>query len=97
MKVKEVAELVGISVRTLHHYDDIGLLKPETTESGYRIYSEKDLETLQQILFFKKLVYPFKKRKEILNSQSFVRGVILQVKCNMLLKERTMWDSMLAT
>lgn len=53
MKVKEVAELVGISVRTLHHYDAIGLLKPEqTTESGYRIYSEKNLETLQQILFF---------------------------------------------
>ena len=41
MKVKEVAELVGISVRTLHHYDEIGLLIPEeTTEAGYRVYSD---------------------------------------------------------
>lgn len=54
MKVKEVANLVGISVRTLHHYDEIGLLIPdETTESGYRLYSNENLETLQQILFLK--------------------------------------------
>jgi DNA-binding transcriptional MerR regulator len=53
MRVKEVADLVGISVRTLHHYDEIGLLIPEeTTEAGYRVYSERNLETLQQILFF---------------------------------------------
>ena len=53
MKVK-VANLVGISVRTLHHYDEIGLLTPdETTESGYRLYSNENLETLQQILFLK--------------------------------------------
>ena len=53
MKVKEVANLVG-SVRTLHHYDEIGLLTPdETTESGYRLYSNENLETLQQILFLK--------------------------------------------
>lgn len=54
MRVKEVADLVGISVRTLHHYDEIGLLTPdETTESGYRLYSDENLETLQQILFLK--------------------------------------------
>lgn len=54
MRVKEVANLVGISVRTLHHYDEIGLLTPdETTESGYRLYSNGNLETLQQILFLK--------------------------------------------
>ena len=56
MKVKEVADLVGISVRTLHHYDEIGLLTPEEiTETGYRVYSDKNLETLQQILFFREL------------------------------------------
>lgn len=56
MRVKEVADLVGISVRTLHHYDEIGLLTPdETTESGYRLYSNENLETLQQILFLKSL------------------------------------------
>lgn len=53
MKVKEVADLAGISVRTLHHYNEIGLLIPaETTDAGYRVYSETNLETLQQILFF---------------------------------------------
>ncbi len=60
MRVKEVADLVGISVRTLHHYDEIGLLTPdETTESGYRLYSNENLETLQQILFFKRAWLPF--------------------------------------
>ena len=52
MRVKEVADLVGISVRTLHHYDEIGLLTPdETTESGYRLYSNENLETLQKFCF----------------------------------------------
>src|SRR5699024_1639235 len=97
MKVKEAAELVGISVRTLHHYDEIGLLEPETTESGYRSYSEKDLETLQQILFFKKLDFPLKKIKEIINSPSFDREEALQVQRRMLLEERSRLDNMIAT
>ncbi len=60
MKVKEVADLTGISVRTLHHYDEIGLLHPEeTTEAGYRLYSGRDLEMLQQILFFSRAWLPF--------------------------------------
>jgi len=53
MKVKEVSELTGVSIRTLHHYNDIGLLVPDDlTEAGYRLYSDKNLATLQQILFF---------------------------------------------
>ena len=57
MTVKEVSELTGVSVRTLHYYDEIGLLKPEkVTEAGYRIYGEKELERLQQIFFFKFLI-----------------------------------------
>lgn len=52
MKVKELADLVGISVRTLHYYDEIGLLSPEEiTDAGYRLYSNDNLEMLQQILF----------------------------------------------
>lgn len=52
MKVKELADLVGISVRTLHYYDEIGLLSPEKiTDAGYRLYSNDNLEMLQQILF----------------------------------------------
>ncbi|MEN1968112.1 MerR family transcriptional regulator [Lentibacillus sp. N15] len=96
MKVKEVADLVGISVRTLHHYDEIGLLTPEdTTESGYRIYSSKDLDMLQQILFFKELGFPLKKIKEIINSSSFDRDEALAVQRNMLLEKRRRLDNMI--
>lgn len=74
MTVKEVADLAGISVRTLHYYDDIGLLVPdEITDSGYRLYSDENLETLQQILFFKELDFPLKEIKTIINSPAFDR------------------------
>lgn len=60
--VKQVAKLAGISVRTLHHYDEIGLLSPaETSEAGYRLYSEDDLDVLQQILFYRELGFPLKR------------------------------------
>ncbi|WP_408007651.1 MerR family transcriptional regulator [Pseudalkalibacillus sp. A8] len=98
MKVKEVADLVGISVRTLHHYDEIGLLKPdETTEAGYRLYSDDNLETLQQILFFKELGFPLKKIKEIINSPSFDRQEALKLHRKMLVEKRTRLDKMIST
>ncbi|MFB4167927.1 MerR family transcriptional regulator [Virgibacillus sp. JSM 102003] len=98
MKVKEVSDLVGISVRTLHHYDAIGLLSPEeTTESGYRIYSYSDLEVLQQILFFKELGFPLKKIKDIINSPSFDREEALELHRKMLLEKRSRIDEMIAT
>ena len=51
--VKEVSKLAGVSVRTLHYYDTIGLLKPtEVTGAGYRLYDDTALERLQAILFF---------------------------------------------
>ncbi len=98
MKVKEIADLVGISVRTLHHYDAIGLLTPEkTTQAGYRIYSNKDLETLQQILFFRELGFPLKKIKEIIHSPSFDQQEALEIQHNMLLKKRNQLDTMIKT
>ncbi|MCF6410314.1 MerR family transcriptional regulator [Pseudalkalibacillus salsuginis] len=98
MKVKEVADLVGISVRTLHHYDEIGLLTPdETTEAGYRLYSDDNLETLQQILFFKELGFPLKKIKEIINSPSFDRREALKLHRKMLVEKRTRLDKMIST
>ncbi|MCD2346725.1 MerR family transcriptional regulator [Clostridium guangxiense] len=70
--VKQVSDLTGISVRMLHHYDKIGLLKPtKLTEAGYRLYDDEALETLQQILFFKELDLPLKDIKEIITSPSF--------------------------
>ena len=55
MRVKEVADLVGISVRTLHHYDEIVVNPGRDDRVGYRLYSNENLETLQQILFLKSL------------------------------------------
>ncbi|MDS0524640.1 MerR family transcriptional regulator [Clostridium sp. SHJSY1] len=70
--VKQVSDLTGISVRTLHYYDEIGLLKPsKKTESGYRLYDDEILKTLQQILFFKELDIPLKMVKEIMLNPSF--------------------------
>jgi DNA-binding transcriptional MerR regulator len=98
MKVKEVADLVGISVRTLHHYDEIGLLVPEKAAgSCYRVYSEADLETLQQILFFKELGFPLKKIKEIIHSPAFDRQKALEVQHRMLLEKRKRLDKMIKT
>ena len=70
--VKEVSRLTGVSVRTLHHYDAIGLLKPtRVTEAGYRLYDEESLQRLQTILLFRELQFPLKEIKEILDSPGF--------------------------
>ena len=70
--VKEVSRITGVSVRTLHHYDAIGLLKPtKITEAGYRLYDDTALQRLQAILLFRELEFPLKEIKEILNSPSF--------------------------
>lgn len=66
-KVKEVSEMVGLSVRMLHHYDKINLLMPDhVTEAGYRQYSTHDLSRLQQILFLRELDFPLGTIKDML-------------------------------
>ncbi|WP_102345951.1 MerR family transcriptional regulator [Bacillus sp. Marseille-P3661] len=98
MKVKEVADIVGISVRTLHHYDEIGLLIPdEITETGYRVYSDENLETLQQILFFKELGFPLKKIKEIIDRPSYDRQEALEMQYKMLLEKKRRLEKMIKT
>lgn len=70
--VKKLAKLAGVSVRALHYYDQIGLLKPsERTNAKYRFYSEKELLKLQQILFYKELSFPLKGIYKILNDPDF--------------------------
>ena len=70
--VKEVSDLTGVTIRTLHWYDEIGLLKPESkTESNYRLYSDNSLNTLQQILFFKELGFELDSIKNILESENY--------------------------
>lgn len=70
MTVKEVAELTGVSVRTLQYYDEIGVYKPtKVTEAGYRLYDDEALSTLQQILFFKELDFSLKDIKYIMGNK----------------------------
>ena len=70
--VKEVSEFTGVSVRTLHHYDAIGLLKPaKVTEAGYRLYDDAALSRLQTILFYRELQFPLKEIRNILDSENF--------------------------
>ncbi|MFB5662584.1 MerR family transcriptional regulator [Alteribacillus sp. HJP-4] len=98
MKVKEVADMTGVSVRTLHHYDDIRLLSPqETTAAGYRLYSDADLEKLQQILFYKELGFPLKKIKEIIERPSFDRLEALELQRRMLLEKQRRLNRMIAS
>ncbi|MBP2703865.1 MerR family transcriptional regulator [Microbispora sp. RL4-1S] len=66
--VGEVARLAGVTVRTLHHYDEIGLLSPgERTVAGYRRYTEPDLERLQQVLFYRELGFSLEEIAVILD------------------------------
>ena len=70
--VKEVSRITGVSVRTLHHYDAIGLLKPTAvTEAGYRLYDDRALGKLQTILLFRELEFPLKEIKEMLDAADF--------------------------
>lgn len=70
--VKEVSRLTGVSVRTLHHYDAIGLLKPtKITDAGYRLYDDTAVCRLQNILLFRELQFPLKEIKEILDTPDF--------------------------
>ena len=72
MSVHEVAKLTGITVRTLHYYDEIELLKPtKVTEAGYRMYDDTALSRLQNILLFRELEFPLREIKAILNSPDF--------------------------
>lgn len=69
---KSLSKLAGVSVRTLHHYDKIGLLKPAIrTEAKYRLYGENELLRLQQILFYKELEFSLQEIMDILNDPDF--------------------------
>ena len=73
LQIKEFAELTGVSVRTLHYYDEIGLLKPcyVDKQNGYRFYDENSLERMQEILFYRELDFSLKSIAEILASPNY--------------------------
>lgn len=98
MQTKELAELTGVSVRTLHHYDKVGLLVPQKDNlNGYRIYSESDVDKLQQILFFKELDFPLKKIKQILDDPSFDKTKALELQQQLLAEKKHRIETMLIT
>jgi MerR family transcriptional regulator, thiopeptide resistance regulator len=69
-RVTEFAELAGVTVRALHHYDRLAVLRPKRTESGYRLYSLRDLERLEQIVALKFLGLPLKEIKTLLDREA---------------------------
>jgi len=96
--VKKLASLAGVSVRTLHLYDEIGLLKPSVrTEAGYRLYEEKELLRLQQILFYKELDFPLKDIEDILDDPGFDRIRALESHRAALLARKDRIDNLLTT
>lgn len=96
MKINEVAKLTGVTVRALHYYDKIGLLKPEEiTEAGYRIYSENDLETLQQILFFRELDFSLNEIKEMIQNPLYDKTEALEKQKELLMQKRARLDDLI--
>ena len=95
--VKEVSELTGISVRTLHYYDEIGLFKPtEVTEAGYRLYDDKAIEKLGQILVFRELDLPLADIKLIMDNLDLDRNSVLAKQREMLCLKKQRLERIIA-
>ncbi len=94
--VHEVSELAGVSVRTLHHYDAIGLLKPSgRSASGYRLYDDADLARLQQILLFRELEFPLAEIRRILDSPDYDQDKALEQQIGLLELKRERLDKLI--
>lgn len=95
--VKEVSELTGVSVRTLHHYDAIGLLHPtRVTDSGYRLYDDTALRRLNAILLLRELEFPLKEIGQILDSPGFDPIAALEDQIRLLELKREHLDQVIA-
>lgn len=86
-QVQEVANISGVSVRTLHYYDEVGLLSPHKAENGYRLYDESHIDRLQLILYYKFLGFPLKKIKELMKAEPSERLGQLKDQLSLLKKE----------
>ena len=95
--VKEVSRLAGVSVRTLHHYDAIGLLRPtRVTEAGYRLYDDTALRRLQTILMFRELQFPLMEIKDIMDSPGFDPVAALKQQIKLLELQRDHLNALIA-
>ena len=98
MQIKEFAELTGVSVRTLHYYDEIGLLKPSKVDAqnGYRFYDEKSLERMREILFYRELDFSLKTIAEILSSPDYNKQQALSRQRKLLLSKKERLEQLIA-
>lgn len=95
--VKQVSQMCGVSVRTLHYYHEIGLLTPyKVTDSRYRLYNRENLERLQQILFFRELGFELAKIKEILDCPDFDKTEAMKKHRQLLMLKRNRLDRLIA-
>lgn len=90
MHIKEFAEFTGVSVRTLHYYDEINLLKPSFVDeqNGYRYYDESSLMRMQEILFYRELDFPLREIEEILSSPEYDKLLALKEQKRLLTLKR---------
>ena len=97
MQIKEFAELTGVSVRTLHYYDEIGLLKPSEVDAqnGYRFYDENAFERMQEILFYRELDFSLKTIAEILSSPDYDKQQALSRQRKLLLAKKELLEQLI--
>lgn len=96
--IKKLAELAGVSTRTLRYYDEIGLLKPcRVNSSGYRIYGEQEVDILQQILFYRAMDMRLEDIQQIILQKEFNINSALESHYKRLLDRREQIDQLLAT
>ncbi len=94
--VNELAELSGQTVRTLHYYDQIGLLCPARNEDNqYRVYGTGEVDKLQQILLYRELGFPLNQIKNILNASDFEREKALTSQLEALIQKKCMMEQMI--
>lgn len=95
--VKEVSALSGVSVRTLHYYDQIGLLPPtRVTAAGYRLYDDTALRRLYTILLFRRLQFPLREIRDILDAPRFDPADALEQQIHLLELQRRQLDGLIA-
>lgn len=98
MTIREISKLTGISARTLHYYDEIGLFVPtDKSDAGYRLYDDKALEKLQQILFFREFDIPLKGIKTVMDNPALDRNELLQMQRKMLVEKKERMERLIAS
>src|SRR5689334_8823147 len=91
-RIREFAAHTGVTVRALHHYDRIGLLRPRRTDSGYRLYGTRELERLEQIVALKFIGVPLKQIKAMLDRDASDLPQTLRMQRTLLEEKRRLLD-----